>query len=119
VCTTAIGASIMAIGVAFLLLNTGNTELVSLPNIDAVALVVAATLGFSLFILFPSLVGQVWGAQRVAAPTAALLTMTEIMMATVSAYWLIGTELNTISIIGAAIILLAVFIDIAIQYKSA
>lgn len=117
VCTTAIGATVMAIAVAVLLLNAGNTQIAGLPDIDAVAIVAIATLGFSLVILFPSLVGQIWGAQRVAAPTAALLTMTEIMMATVSAYLLIGTELNGISIIGAAIILLAVFIDIAMQYR--
>jgi len=119
VCTTSIGATLMAIVVAVLLWNTGNTQLASLPKVDSYAAVTAASLGFSLIILFPSLVGQIWGAQRVAAPTAALLTMTEIMMATVSAYLLIGTELNTISIIGAAIILLAVLIDIAMQYKQA
>lgn len=117
VCTTAIGATLMAIVLAVLMLNTGDTQLATLPNVDSVAVVIAATLSFSFIILFPSLVGQIWGAQRVAAPTAALLTMTEIMMATVSAYLLIGTELNTISIIGASIILLAVLIDIAMQYR--
>jgi len=117
VCTTAIGATLMAIAVAMLLLNSDNSQLAALPNVDSVVLIVAATLGFSFMILFPSLVGQIWGAQRVAAPTAALLTMTEIMMATVSAYLLIGTELNTVSLIGASTILLAVFIDIAMQYK--
>lgn len=119
VCTTAIGATVLAIAIAVILLYAGNDRLAGLPNIDSVALVAAATLGFSLMILFPSLLGQIWGAQRVAAPTAALLTMTEILMATVSAYWLIGTELNGISIIGAAIILMAVFIDIAVQYQQA
>jgi len=117
VCTTSIGAAVMAVVVAVLLLNSGNTQLASLPKVDSVAVVTAATVGFSLLILFPSLVGQIWGAQRIAAPTAALLTMTEIMMATVSAYLLIGTELNIVSIIGAATILSAVFIDIAMQYK--
>ncbi len=117
VCTTAIGATIMATVIALLLLQSGNEQLAGLPEINSIAVVAAATLGFSLIILFPSLVGQIWGAQRVAAPTAALLTMTEIMMATLSAYLLIGTELNGVSIFGAAIILLAVFIDIAVQYK--
>ncbi len=119
VCTTAIGATVLAIVVAVLLLYADNDQLAGLPDIDSVALVATATLGFSLIILFPSMVGQIWGAQRVAAPTAALLTMTEILMATISAYWLIGTELNSISIIGAAIILIAVFIDITVQYRQA
>jgi len=119
VCTTTLGATLMATVVALLLLNTGNTQLASLPSVDSMAIVLAATLGFSLIILFPSIVGQIWGAQRVAAPTAALLTMTEIMMATLSASLLIGTELNTVSIIGAGIIFLAVLIDIAMQYKQA
>jgi len=119
VCTTSVGATIMAIAVAVLLHYTGNTQLAALPQINSMVAVIATVVGFSLIILFPSLVGQIWGAQRVAAPTAALLTMTEIMMATVSAYFLIGTELNTISIVGATVILLAVFIDIAIQYKHA
>jgi len=117
VCTTSIGATIMAIAVTVLLLISGNTQLASPPSVDSVVVVMAAALGFSLIILFPSLVGQIWGAQRVAAPTAALLTMTEILMATVSAYLLIGTELNRVSIVGATIILLAVFIDISLQYK--
>lgn len=119
VCTTAIGATFMALIVALFLLNTGNTVLAALPRIDSIAMVAVATLGFSLLVLYPSLVGQIWGAQRVAAPTAALLTMTEILMATVSAYFLIGTDLNLISMIGAAIILVAVFSDIAMQYKQA
>jgi len=117
VCTTAIGATVLALAIAVLLVNTSFTQLAGIPSVDSLAVVVVATLGFSLIILFPSLVGQIWGAQRIGAPTAALLTMTEILMATVSAYWLIGTELNSISIIGAAIILLAVSTDIAIQFQ--
>jgi len=119
VCTTAIGATVMALVVAVLLANTTYTQLAGTPDVDSLAAVALATLGFSLIILFPSLVGQIWGAQRVSAPTAALLTMTEILMATVSAYWLIGTDLNSISIVGAAIILAAVFIDIAMQFQQA
>lgn len=119
VCTTAIGATFMALIVALVLLNTGNTVLAALPKVDSIAMVAVATLGFSLLVLYPSLVGQIWGAQRVAAPTAALLTMTEILMATVSAYLLIGTDLNFVSMMGAAIILIAVFSDVAMQYKQA
>jgi len=74
--------------------------------------VLISAMGFSFLLLFPSLFGQAWGAQRVPAPTAALLTMTEIVAATVSAYFLIGTELNGISMLGALIILAAVLIDV-------
>lgn len=55
---------------------------------------------FGAVVLFPALLGQIWGARRIPAPTAALLTMTEIMVATASAGWLIGTELQPISLLG-------------------
>jgi len=117
VCTTTISSSIIAIVAALLLLNTGNTELVSIVQVNSWLLVIAITLGFAFLMLFPALIGQIWGAQRIAAPTAALLTMSEVLVATVSAYLLIGTELNTVSMIGATIILVAVLIDIAVKFK--
>jgi len=43
--------------------------------------------------------------------------MSEIVVATLSAYFLIGTELNQVSMIGALIILIAVLIDIAMKYR--
>jgi drug/metabolite transporter (DMT)-like permease len=72
---------------------------------------------FGAAVLFPSMLGQIWGARRIPAPTAALLTMTEILVATASAGWLIGTELAPISLLGGAIIILAVCIDLATKRK--
>ncbi len=113
-CTTAIGATVIALIAALLLRNT---ELAMMPEVDSVTLIITASLGFSVLLLFPALMGQLWGAKRVAAPTAALLTMSEILMATASAYLLIGTDLNTASMVGAAIILVAVLTDIAMQRR--
>jgi len=117
VCTTAVGATIIAVVMALLLSNVGLSELVSTPKVESWPLVLGIALVFSTLLLLPSLIGQVWGAQRIAAPTAALLTMSEILVATVSAYVLVGTELNAISFFGAMIILIAVLIDITVQYK--
>ena len=65
--------------------------------------------------MLPSMLGQIWGARRIPAPTAALLTMTEIIVATLSAYFLIGTELGTLAFIGGALIVLAVAIDLKLN----
>lgn len=117
VCATAMGATIIAVVVAVVLHNIGNTDLVATPQVDSWPLMFGIALVFSVVLMFPSLIGQIWGAQRVAAPTAALLTMSEIIVATLSAYLLIGTDLNAIAMVGALIILSAVCIDIAMKYK--
>lgn len=67
---------------------------------------------FGAAVLFPSMLGQIWGARRIPAPTAALLTMTEIVVATTSAGWLVGTDLTLISLLGGGIIVVAVCIDL-------
>lgn len=72
---------------------------------------------FGIVVLFPAMLGQIWGARRIPAPTAALLTMTEIIVATLSAGWLIGTDLPPISILGGIIIITAVFLDLYAQRK--
>ncbi len=72
---------------------------------------------FGALILFPAMLGQVWGAKRIPAPTAALLTMTEIIVATISAALLIGTELKPLSWLGGAIIVMAVCIDLITQWR--
>ncbi len=72
---------------------------------------------FGTLFLFPTYFGQVWGAEKIPAPTAALLTMSEIVVATVSAWLLIGTELNRISLLGAVIIVCAAVADIAYKYR--
>lgn len=117
VCATAIAATTIAVVVALVLLSMGFTDLVSIPQVSGWLTILIAAVLFSVVMQYPSLLGQIWGAQRIAAPTAALLTMSEILVATVSAYLLIGTDLNTISMVGAVIILIAVCIDIAASYK--
>ncbi len=67
---------------------------------------------FGAAVLFPSMLGQIWGARRIPAPTAALLTMTEIIVATTSAGLLVGTDLTPISILGGIIIIVAVCMDL-------
>ena len=44
-----------------------------------------------------------------------MLTMTEIIVATLSAYFLIGTELGTLAFVGGALIVLAVVIDLKLN----
>lgn len=72
---------------------------------------------FGILAMFPAMLAQVWGAQHVAAPTAALLTMSEIVVAIVSAALLIGTELPAASLAGGCIIILAVCLDIYLQHQ--
>ncbi len=73
---------------------------------------------FGAAILLPSMMVQIWGAGILPAPTAALLTMTEIIVATISAYILIGTELKGSSALGALVILIAVLADILIKRRN-
>jgi len=86
------------------------------PQADKLINAAPVALAFGMFVLFPSLITQIWGARLIAAPTAALLTMTEILVATVSAYWLIGTELSSLSVLGAGIILLTVIVDLRLKF---
>jgi drug/metabolite transporter (DMT)-like permease len=60
------------------------------------------------------MIGQLWGARLVPATRAALLTMTEIVVATGSAALLIGTSLTSVSIIGGLVIVAAVVIDLLV-----
>jgi len=88
------------------------TATVTVQSVDlAKTLPLAVVFGAAIF--FPSMLGQIWGARRIPAPTASLLTMTEILVATASAGWLIGTELAPVSLLGGAIIIAAVCLDLA------
>ena len=117
VCTTAIGATLIATAAALLLPGIGAVDTISSPALDSRLFLLVISILFAFILLYPSLIGQIWGAQRVAAPTAALLTMSEVLVATISAYLLVGTDLTTSSIIGAVIILIAVLTDIAVKYR--
>ncbi len=78
-------------------------------DLSAIALPVIA---FGALILWPSLYGQIWGAKFVAATTAALLTMSEIMTATISTSLLDASDLDLISWIGAGLIFTAILVDL-------
>ena len=84
---------------------------------DAFKVVLVAA-AFGMLAVFPALLAQVWGARRLAAPTAALLTMSEIVVAIISAALLIGTDLPVASLAGGCIIILAVSLDIYTQHQS-
>jgi len=58
------------------------------PEPRVVLTAIPLALLFGCIVMLPSMLGQIWGARRIPAPTAALLTMTEIIVATLSAYFL-------------------------------
>lgn len=83
------------------------------PALDTLMPLVPVAVVFGCFVFWPSMLGQVWGARLVSSPTAALLTMTEILAATVSAWLLIGSSLSPPAIFGGIIILLAAVADLS------
>ena len=88
------------------------------PSIPAILQGLPVILLFGVVVLFPAMFSQIYGAQLIPAPTAALLTMTEILVASLSAWLIIGTELTRISLLGGAIILIAVIGDLGVQYRN-
>ena len=88
------------------------------PSLPALLQGVPVILLFGVAVLFPAMFSQIYGAQLIPAPTAALLTMTEILVASLSAWLIIGTELTRISLLGGAVILIAVIGDLGMQYRN-
>jgi len=68
---------------------------------------------------FPVMFAMVWGGQRLTAPTAALLTMSEILAATLSASWILGNKLNAVAWVGGIVIVVAALVDIISDMRSA
>ncbi|MEM9329896.1 MAG: EamA family transporter [Pseudomonadota bacterium] len=83
-----------------------------MPGIADVSEIIIPLLLFGILVLWPTLFGQIWGAQYVAATTAALLTMSEILAATVSTTLLGESSMAFLSWVGAAMILIAILIDL-------
>ncbi|MGI9407049.1 MAG: EamA family transporter, partial [Hyphomicrobiaceae bacterium] len=81
----------------------------TLANLKTVALPAFA---FGSLVVWPSTCAMLWGARFLSAPTAALLTMSEIVAGVLSAAWLIGTSLDHIAMFGAIVILAAAIVDI-------
>lgn len=90
----------------------------TLPTVDQLGSVVLPMLAFGAFVLWTSIIGQLWGAKHVAATTAALLTMSEIVVATISIAMLQASSMEILSMVGACLILLAVLIDLFANSRS-
>ena len=73
---------------------------------------IVPVLAFGILILWTTMIGQVWGAKQIAATTAALLTMSEIIVATSSATIIGHESLPLISWFGGGLILCAIFADL-------
>lgn len=112
--TTLVAALLLSSLLAIIIyLSNTHVPVSSLPGTALDWPLILALAGlFGAVILFPAMLGQVWGARRIPAPTAALLTMSEIIVATLSAALLIGTELTPLSWLGGGIIILSVCIDL-------
>lgn len=106
-------AVMFAVVFTFLIVVPG----MSPPGISQLVRTAPVVITFGVLVLFPAITSQIWGARLIPAPTAALLTMSEIVVATVSAYLLAGTELTHISILGAGVILLSVVIDLRLKFN--
>ena len=96
----------------FFLLQTAPHSVQGLPELADVGSLLPISILFGCILLWPSLFAQVWGARLVAAPTAALLTMTEILVATFSAWLLIGSSLTSVAIVGGGLIVCAAVLDL-------
>lgn len=90
----------------------------AMPNLKTISIVALPVLAFGILILWPTMLGQLWGAKYVAATTAALLTMSEILVATLSTALLDASDLTWISWVGAGLIMCAVLIDLYSGYKT-
>ena len=96
--------SLIAISLAIIFslfgLHTGFIE--QLPTLSPTILLFL--LLFGIFVMWPSVYVQVWGARLVPAPTAALMTMSEIIFATLSSWILVGSALTYMQIFGGVVI---------------
>ncbi len=81
------------------------------PNEVSAHLLILVVL-FGALVLWTTMLGQVWGAKFIAATTAALLTMSEIVVATGSATMIGNETLPLISWAGAGLIIAAIFVDL-------
>ena len=102
----------IAIAAALLMMSVAPEYGPPLPPIESIFPGLLFGGFFGLVVLAPSVYGQVWGARLIASSTAALLTMVELITATVSAFLLIGTSLNSTSMIGGLIIAGAAVLDL-------
>lgn len=105
-------AFLAALVLGLILMQTSPEIQPAIPSWENVAPVVLPLAAFAILVLWPTFLGQLWGAKHVVATTAALLTMSEIIVATVSTTALEGNSLEFVSWIGGGFILLAVLADL-------
>ncbi len=108
VCATFLIGATFAVVLAFALPG----QRAQLPEMQALMAVAVVGIGFGIVGFWPSAIGMFWGTRHVPATTSALLTMSEIIVGTVSAVLLIGTSLDPLAMVGAALIVAAVFVDL-------
>lgn len=99
--------------------SLGGWAELTITRIELPGQAAVVALAFGVLVLFPAMFSQIWGARRVPAPTAALLTMAEILVATVSAWLLIGTDMGVVGLLGGAIVIASVLLDIRLQFRAA
>lgn len=102
----------VALAFAALMLLAAPGPASAVPDMADVLAMLPYSIIFSCLLLWPAMFALVWGARLISSPTAALLTMTEILVASVSAWILIGSSLTPISLAGGGLILLAALIDL-------
>ena len=85
------------------------------PTWDALSSAAGLALSIGCLVLWPTSVAMLWGAQYLFPGTAALLTMSELIVATLSAGLWLGTSLTPTATVGAFCILVAALADLTAQ----
>ena len=105
-------ASVFAVVLAFALAAALPSPETVVPEPDAIIAMAVPIIVFGVLVVWPTMYGQLWGARFIPSTTAALLTMSEIMVATISSAVLIGTDLGLVAWVGGGLILVAIFLDL-------
>lgn len=112
-CSMFVFGFVIALGLAFSL--AGQREMV--PTSSALQSVLPIAFGVGCLAFWPTAVGMLWGATHLYPSTAALLTMSELIVATLSAGLWLGTSLTSAAKVGAICILLAAMADLWFQRR--
>lgn len=84
----------------------------AIPSFETTFAIFLPVMAFGIIVLWTTMYGQLWGAKYVATTTAALLTMSEILAATLSTALLDASNLHWLSWAGAGLIMVAILIDL-------
>lgn len=105
-------AAIMAVILGVIMHSIVPTIQPAISSFDTAISILVPVAAFGMIILWSTMLGQLWGAKYVAATTAALLTMSEILAATISTTLLDASNLSWISWGGAGLIFVAILVDL-------